>query len=259
MAAHIDDLTDKEKETLRLIVRGHDAKSAASELTLSVHTINERLRAARRKLEVTSSREAARLLFESEAQAPEKLVTRQLGDVSAAALADQPRTTRHRTNAALWFGGIFAMSLVFALLALSMTGGSAAPASDQSAPPSATSVSDQKDFEAREAAAREWLLLTDAQDWQGGFDKTANVWRHELTLAAWIKAGEEVRAPMGRVLSRKLDQYGAITAPPADYKMVIFETDFENRKGVTETVVLQQEDGVWKVSGYWFDDPARAQ
>ena len=69
MADGYDELTDKEKQTLRLMVRGHDAKSAASELALSVHTINERLRAARRKLEVTSSKEAARLLLQAEAQA----------------------------------------------------------------------------------------------------------------------------------------------------------------------------------------------
>ncbi|MDQ2763305.1 MAG: LuxR C-terminal-related transcriptional regulator, partial [Pseudomonadota bacterium] len=42
-------LSDKEKQTLRLIVRGHDAKSIARSLGLSVHTINERLRDARRK------------------------------------------------------------------------------------------------------------------------------------------------------------------------------------------------------------------
>ena len=59
-------LTDKEKQTLRLIVRGHDAKSIARSLGLSVHTINERLREARRKMAVSSSREAARLLLEVE-------------------------------------------------------------------------------------------------------------------------------------------------------------------------------------------------
>ena len=57
-------LTEKEKQTLRLIVRGHDAKSVARSLGLSVHTINERLRDARRKMAVSSSREAARLLFD---------------------------------------------------------------------------------------------------------------------------------------------------------------------------------------------------
>ena len=44
MADGYDALTEKEKETLRLMARGHDAKSAASALSLSVHTINERLR-----------------------------------------------------------------------------------------------------------------------------------------------------------------------------------------------------------------------
>ena len=44
MTEGIKALTDKEKETLRLILRGHDAKSSARELGLSVHTINERLR-----------------------------------------------------------------------------------------------------------------------------------------------------------------------------------------------------------------------
>ncbi|RZM06204.1 MAG: LuxR family transcriptional regulator, partial [Sphingomonas sp.] len=60
-------LTEREKQTLRLIVRGHDAKSVARSLGLSVHTINERLRDARRKLSVSSSREAARLLMDAEA------------------------------------------------------------------------------------------------------------------------------------------------------------------------------------------------
>ena len=57
-------LTEKEKQTLRLIVRGHDAKSMARHLGLSIHTVNERLRDARRKLEVSSSRGARyRILF----------------------------------------------------------------------------------------------------------------------------------------------------------------------------------------------------
>ena len=44
------DLTDKEKEALRLLLAGHDAKSSARELGISVHTVNDRLRNARRKM-----------------------------------------------------------------------------------------------------------------------------------------------------------------------------------------------------------------
>ena len=50
MSANHQAPTEKEKQTLRLIVRGHDAKSLARHLGLSVHTVNERLRDARRKL-----------------------------------------------------------------------------------------------------------------------------------------------------------------------------------------------------------------
>ena len=64
-------LTEKEKQTLRLMVRGHDAKSIARSLGLSVHTINERLRDARRKLAVSSSREAARMRAIVEGLRPE--------------------------------------------------------------------------------------------------------------------------------------------------------------------------------------------
>jgi DNA-binding CsgD family transcriptional regulator len=58
---------EKEKETLRLLIGGHDAKSIARALGLSIQTVNERLRDARRKMAVTSSREAARLAREADA------------------------------------------------------------------------------------------------------------------------------------------------------------------------------------------------
>ena len=59
-------LSDKEREVLRLLARGHDTKSAAATLRLSVHTVNERLREARLKTRAGSSRAAARLLAEQE-------------------------------------------------------------------------------------------------------------------------------------------------------------------------------------------------
>ncbi len=53
-------LSEREKEALRLLLVGYDAKSIANTFGLSVHTVNDRLRDARRKLGVSSSREAAR-------------------------------------------------------------------------------------------------------------------------------------------------------------------------------------------------------
>jgi DNA-binding CsgD family transcriptional regulator len=55
-------LTDKEQEILRLLAAGHTVKSIAAQLDRSETSINERLRDARRKTGIGSSRELARLL-----------------------------------------------------------------------------------------------------------------------------------------------------------------------------------------------------
>lgn len=62
-------LSERERETLRFLLRGHDAKSIGLALGISVHVVNERLREARRKLGVTSSRGAARILADHEGTA----------------------------------------------------------------------------------------------------------------------------------------------------------------------------------------------
>jgi DNA-binding CsgD family transcriptional regulator len=73
-------LTDKEREALRLLAAGHTAKTIAQSVGLPVNTINERLRSARRKTGLTSSRELARLLVSQEAGGlPEKLGNKEIG------------------------------------------------------------------------------------------------------------------------------------------------------------------------------------
>ena len=81
MRGDVEVLSDREREALRLLGRGHEAKSIASALGLSIHTVNERLRTARRKLGVSSSREAARLLLAQEigAAAPNKIGYKEIG------------------------------------------------------------------------------------------------------------------------------------------------------------------------------------
>lgn len=62
----IADLTDKELEVLRLLTAGHTIKSIAATLGRSEASINERLRDARRKTGVGSSRELARMVVGQE-------------------------------------------------------------------------------------------------------------------------------------------------------------------------------------------------
>ncbi len=118
MTANVQALSGREKETLRLLLEGHDAKSIARNLGISVHTVNERLRTSRRKLEVSSSREAARILAKAEQRTPNFVVDKQIGVAGDAVDVNKDRLRNGRKGVkhpiVLAIGGTFIMSLIIA-------------------------------------------------------------------------------------------------------------------------------------------------
>jgi DNA-binding CsgD family transcriptional regulator len=241
-------LTDKEKQTLRLLLDGHDAKSMARHFGLSVHTINERLRDARRKLSASSSREAARLLREAEGAAPQSLGDNAIGDAVPAPAGQGGATAKpgpHR-RAAWAIGGLAMISLAIAALALS-----AAPqhrpataAHSASAPVAESSAT---------LAARNFIALVDAGNWQDSYAAWGEHFHSVNTLEAWRSASVGGRVPLGRVLSRRLLSEEEIPVPPAGNQLVRFETKFANKAHATERLTLVQEGGSWKIVGYTID------
>ena len=245
-----DALTEKEKQTLRLIVRGHDAKSTARELGLSVHTINERLRDARRKLAVSSSREAARLLLDTEGLGPDSAADKEIGDAKrpGASANNAPRPWRASRSAWLITGAMF-MSAIVAILAViaqpqieRIEGPAPVPGSGP-----ATVSSHQA---AVERAAREWLALVDAGNWQQSWRETGTSFRKLNTVDAWIRASEQARSPLGLAQARSLLTHDTMPAPPRGYDVVRFRTDFSAKPGAIETVTLERDGAKWKVVGY---------
>lgn len=256
MADALDTLTEKEKETLRLLLSGYDAKSMAAYLDLSVHTVNERLRNSRRKLSVSSSREAARMLAQAEASEPNSLVHKPLGDAQLAETTDQSRPSIGRHSGGqrkgvlplLMIGGILLMSLFLALL---MSGANVSEtANDTTSQSPATMTVTQSDT-AKENAAREWLALVDAANWQGSYDAAGRSFQAPNTVDGWREASELARVPLGGVLMREAIQFQAVNAPPNGFQIVRFRTNFEEREGVIESVTLERENDDWKVVGYF--------
>jgi hypothetical protein len=88
---------------LRLLLRGHDIKSIARELSISTTAANERLRTARQKLGVSSSREAARVLGAAEGH--DFPVDREFGVSGDAARRHHPRTLF------IWIGVLMAIAI----------------------------------------------------------------------------------------------------------------------------------------------------
>jgi len=241
-------LTEKEKQTLRLIVRGHDAKSTARELGLSVHTINERLRDARRKLAVSSSREAARKLLDAEggasASAPDLLRDTALGADRARATAEPAATTGRGWPA---YAGVIGMTLALGMLAFALMPQAAEPPANRSVEAAALEAEVTQ-------AARDWLALVDAGQWDASWRATGNQFRALNTVAVWTRVSEQVRVPLGAMISREALTHDTVPAPPRGYEMVRFRTSFAGRaEAVTETLTLEREDGAWKVVGYWIE------
>lgn len=243
-------LTEKEKQTLRLIVRGHDAKSIAVRLDLSVHTINERLREARRKMSVSSSKEAARLLLEIEGQAqieplPHFLVNEKIGEDRSAALIDQQGAPkggagwmRHHPRIII---GAFIMTIALSLLALAaLSQGSSSPASPPAQVAANAELAD---------VAEQWLTLIDQGRWEESYRATGTSFQKLNTLQVWTETSERVRPPLGRVISRTVLRQDSLPVPPHGMEMVKFQTRFANKDNAVETVTLDREGGQWRIVG----------
>lgn len=259
MITGIDALSEKEKDALRLILRGHDAKSSARELGLSVHTVNERLREARRKLGVTSSREAARRLLAEEGKTPERLGDKRLGDASGAAPTAEMTASATRRRAgrrpALILVGVIAMSLIFAALLLpaspfSVLAPSALTEAIAGAEPPTAAPSEA---EAAARAAEAFLVMIDESRWADSYAATGAEFRRLNTLERWSDVSARVRPPLGALRTRNIIVNEFVPAPPMGYQLVKFRSAYAGGKTQTESLTLAREGSEWKVTGIVID------
>lgn len=141
----VQKLTQRQKEILRLLLDGFDAKSAGRHLGISVHTVNEHLSEARRHLGVSSSREAARILRQAESTPPKNLGPEELGVVDP--LSRRPWSGQLSSKRRLAYGGVLLVILMTAAaLAFAISNGSQAPGSPYT---TAEVVAQQRGAEAR--------------------------------------------------------------------------------------------------------------
>jgi DNA-binding CsgD family transcriptional regulator len=251
-ASSLQALTAREKETLRLLLRGHDAKSIAHDLGLSVHTVNERLREVRKKLGVTSSREAARLLAEMEQDWPKSSVDKEFGvggappEVRGGVRADQRQSAGHRL---VWLGGgMLVMSLVIAVVALSLAfHGSGGVRTERVANAASADVPNATDPDAINAA-RTWLTLLDSQQWEATWRTAAPLFKSQVSAARWVAMVQPIRQPLGAVSSRTVQ---STTMVNSQYEVIQFQTNFANNSSAVETVNIAHDAAGWKVVGYF--------
>jgi len=258
MLQGIDALSEREKAALRLLLSGHDAKSIARHLDLSVHTVNDRLRAVRRKLGVSSSREAARLLAKAEGANHNFAVPENFG------IADRPGTAQQTAASgrqgavghwSIWLGGAMLMLSLFVAGLLMMSRGDTGSATQQSAADQTATTAYKASASASIGNARTWLRLVDTAQWTASWQQAGTLFRSQITAENWTATIKSVREPFGALTARTFGRVTKASAlpgmPPGQYELLEFRTDFAARKGVVETVVLAREQNGWKVIGYF--------
>lgn len=275
MPDDLESLTDKEKEALRLLLAGHDAKSSAGELDISVHAVNDRLRNARRKLNVSSSREAARILGDAEGAHPQNAAHTSFGMERTPTPNDNAilnEIRRTGPSRAVWLtGGMLTMSIAIAAAAIFLfagTGNTPDPAAtnagtDSGANTGANTGVSQSSPQASTKAdpqalsrARDFMGKVDAGEWRASWDAAGELFRTEVTAAQWAAQVEPVREPLGRVIERRLANEQQVTnmpgGPQGEFRILQFHTRFEGKPGNSiETVVMMRGDEGWEVTGYF--------
>jgi hypothetical protein len=107
-----------------------------------------------------------------------------------------------------------------------------------------------------EEAAQAWLKLTDAGQYAQSWDTASSLFQGSITQSNWEQALRGARLPLGSLKSRKLKSATYTKtlpgAPDGEYVVIQFNSQFEKKASAIETVTPQQEqDGTWKVSGYY--------
>jgi Protein of unknown function (DUF4019) len=112
---------------------------------------------------------------------------------------------------------------------------------------------------AEQTAVREgegWLAIMDAGKYAESWKAAAEIVRSVVTMEKWESTMKNVRDPLGKLESRKLQSATYTTllpgVPEGDYVVILYETSFEHKTTAQETVIMSREkDKVWRVAGYY--------
>jgi uncharacterized protein DUF4019 len=105
-------------------------------------------------------------------------------------------------------------------------------------------------------AAESWLALVDSGHYAESWKQAASLFREKVPAAQWESQVRSARAPLGKLLSRKLvaAQFARTLpgVPDGEYVVSRYEAVYENKKSAIETVTpMKDKDGAWRVAGYF--------
>ncbi len=105
------------------------------------------------------------------------------------------------------------------------------------------------------AAAQQWLSQVDSGDIEGSWNAAGEALKAAVTLNEWRNAANNIRSPLGDHVARAFNSARHTNTipgrPRADYFVVVFNSRYSEGGSTNETVTVVDEDGTWRVVGYY--------
>ena len=107
-------------------------------------------------------------------------------------------------------------------------------------------------------AAKTWLAMVDAGDYDQSWETAAEFFRNNIPKERWREVMQGVRTPLGELVTREAKEKSYETempgAPDGHYVVIHFSTIFENKRRSVEMVTpMMDPDGKWRVAGYFIN------
>jgi len=104
--------------------------------------------------------------------------------------------------------------------------------------------------------AARWLLMVDDGKYAESYAAAAKLVHQKVTAKQWEVMFTTMRQPLGIVTSRGLKKCQEVKSlpgvPDGDYRLMLFNTSFANKREAVETVTfVKEDDGVWRAAGYF--------
>lgn len=137
----------------------------------------------------------------------------------------------------------------------------AAPAESPAAESADSGSADEADVQVSnpeaKAALEQWLELVDAGNVKGSLNATSEYFQERVDLENWQQAMELNRAPLGEVIRREPESASSRAnipgGPEGAYMVYKFKSVFDNKQESIETITMVQEQGDWRVIGYFIE------
>jgi hypothetical protein len=109
--------------------------------------------------------------------------------------------------------------------------------------------------DAAKIAALSWLSSVDHGRYRESWDAAAKAFQRGVSRDNWTSSVAAARGPFGTLVSRQLRSAEYATslpgAPAGKYVVIQFDASFDKAQAIETITPMQEDDGTWKVSGYF--------